>query len=175
MIEENVHMIEENVHKSADDFFYAYFKDESVWRLSFENVCKDIEEFEKSCEDEDKFPRPITRDMAYEWFGDNCNMITGWELESAPPCDGPNFDLLRSVGPQHPMKILTGTRKMSEDRAKREKTIDAFVPVLGDRVFTNAVGSTETEVAVNLSFIDLSDDEEKLVDVRPCKIVVDLS
>lgn len=47
------------------------------------------------------------------------------------------------------------------------------VPVIGDRVLVNAVGSDETEATVNLDLIDLTDAELRAVEFRAARLVLE--
>ncbi|MBO9428314.1 hypothetical protein [Sulfitobacter sp. R18_1] len=79
------------------EYFAADFKDGTTWKLPVKAVIADMEEHEKASGDDDKWPRPISRAMAFRWFLDNCDKIEGWILVRSPMFDKPDFDLMNDA------------------------------------------------------------------------------
>lgn len=51
--------------------------------------------------------------------------------------------------------------------------VSVLIPVLDDRILKNAIGSDQNEVDVNLSFIELTDEEEKRIEFKTGTVVFD--
>ena len=63
------------------DYFTGTAADGSTWSIPVKTVIDDM----IATEDDDKWPRPITREMALDFVNDNAGWIDGWILESAAP------------------------------------------------------------------------------------------
>ena len=67
--------------KDNTESFKAKADDGSIWELPYQTVVDDMIAYEEK--DDDKWPRPITRDMALQWVSDNADSIKGWTLVSS--------------------------------------------------------------------------------------------
>jgi hypothetical protein len=59
--------------------FKATSEDGSLWTLPYLTVVADMDAHEGPADDE-KWPRPITYEMAHQWVSDNADTIQGWTL-----------------------------------------------------------------------------------------------
>jgi hypothetical protein len=80
------------IAQSNEDIFQGKAEDGSIWSIPVNLVISDMEKNETS---DDKWPRPITREMAKNWLSDNADAIEGWSLQSAPSLTPKGFQIIR--------------------------------------------------------------------------------